>query len=426
LVLSEVPLFRLGVPARLAIGAGLGVILLLALGAVLGAQAASQRHAAALQVASRAALEGLRPTLAFTSPTAAVPEAPTIATLGIDGPAGRFYVPYIQTSPDLAVTLAQNGPASRSIVDVILDAGTPASRTVRLTEAPWQTTFHDLPFGEHTLTARLYVPEEGVPAEVALHAPPAVETRLDRVARGDVVAALGDSTTEGLGEGPWQPGEQEVLGFFPNWLAAQRGLFGRPGWVTADGRNFPQAGPTMHPSSRPSFTVELARLMAARRGHPVLVLNDGWSGTTSDGYMKISTSGYFSRRMAATVPNTWLINLGVNDPLLNRSPAEYADRMQNLVSNLQKLYGAAPGDIHVACPIYATQPARNQAEAQYLPVIDQLRASNHLGAAPNFFAFFRAHPETVADAVHPNFAGYTATAELWDGALAGQGQGCQG
>ena len=70
----------------------------------------------------------------------------------------------------------------------------------------------------------------------------------------------------------------------------------------------------MHPASRPSFTVGLARLLAARRGHPVLVLNDGWSGTTSDGYMRVSTSGYFARQMAAASPNTWLINLGVNDP----------------------------------------------------------------------------------------------------------------
>jgi len=422
-----VPLFRLAVPARLAIGAGGGVILLFAFGAaLLSAQAAPRGPLPALPAPDPAYLEGLRPTLAFTSPSAAVPEAPTTATLGIDGPAGRFYVPYIQTSPELPVTLAQNGPAGRTIIDVILDAGTPGSRTVRLTQAPWRTAFHDLGVGEHTLTARLFVPEEGVPAAVALQAPPVAETHLDRVARGDVVAALGDSTTEGLGEGPWQAGQQEMLGFFPNWLAAQKGLQARPDWITADGRNFPQAGLTMHPASRPSFTVELARLLAARRGHPVLVLNDGWSGTTSDGYMRISTSGYFSQQMAATVPNTWLINLGVNDPLLNRSAAEYADRMQSLVTNLQKLYGAAPGDIHVACPIYATQPARNQVEAQYLPVVDQLRAGNHLGAAPNFFAFFQAHPETVADAVHPNFAGYTATAQLWDAALAGQGQGCQG
>jgi lysophospholipase L1-like esterase len=427
LLLSNVPLFRLAVPVRVALGATLTATLMISVGAaLLSVQAAVRHQSPAVPERGSIDLQGLRPTLVFNSPRAAIAEAPTVATLGVDGPAGRFHVPYIQTTADLPVSLAQNGPADRTIVDVVLDAGTPGERVVRLTHAPWRTVFHDLAFGEHTLAARMYVPEEGVPAEVALQAPPVAEARLERVARGDVVAALGDSTTEGLGEGPWPPGREQALGFFPNWLAAQRSLQASPDWITTDGRNFPQVGLTMHPASRPSFTVELARLLAARRGHPVLVLNYGWSGTTSDGFMRISTSSYFSQQVATTSPNTWLINLGVNDPLLNRSPAEYGDRMQGLVSNLEKLYGAAPADIHVACPIYATQPARNQAEARYLPVVDHLRAVNHLGAAPNFFAFFRAHPETVADAVHPNFAGYTATAELWDAALAGQGPGCQG
>ena len=82
---------------------------------------------------------------------------------------------------------------------------------------------------------------------------------------------------------------------------------------------------------------------------------------SSDGYMRVSTSGYFARQMAAASPNSWLINLGVNDPLVNSSPAEYANRMQALVDNLKKLYGAPAQAIHVACPIYASQPARNQA-----------------------------------------------------------------
>jgi lysophospholipase L1-like esterase len=401
--------------------------LVLALGAGLPSAHAATSPELADGVFDRGELAGLRPLLKFVAPQASVAEAPTTATMAIDGPAGTFYVPYIQTSADLAVTLAHNGPPTRSIVDVILDAGTPQAHAVRLTSAPWRTTFQAVGFGEHTLTARLYVPEEGIPAEIALQAPPAAEAHLEQVARGDVVAALGDSTTEGLGEGPWQPGEQELLGFFPDWLAARRSLqTSRPDWISADGRNFPQAGLTMHPASRPAFAIELARQLAARRGHPVLVLNDGWSGTTSDGYMRISTSAYFAHQMAATSPNAWLVNLGANDPLVNRSPAEYGDRLQALVDNLEKLYGAPPQAIHVACPTYAAEPARNQAEAHYLPEIDGLRARANLGPAPNFFAFYRDHPEAVADAVHPNFAGYAAMAQLWGAALAGQGQGCSG
>lgn len=402
--------------------------LVLALGAGLpSAHAATSPQPPPNGVPDRTDLAGLRPILRFVSPQAAVADAPTTATLAIEGPAGTFFVPYIQTAADLPVTLAHNGPPTRSIVDVILDAGTTRAHAVRLTGPPWQTTFQAVGFGEHTLTARLYVPEEGIPAEIALEAPPAAEAHLEQVARGDVIAALGDSTTEGLGEGPWRPGEQELLGFFPDWLAARGSLHSaRPEWISSDGRNFPQAGLTMHPASRPSFAIELARQLAARRGYPVLLLNDGWSGTTSDGYMRISTSAYFARQMAATSPTAWLINLGVNDPLVNRSPAEYAARLQDLVDNLEKRYGASAQAIHVACPIYATQAARNQAEAQYLPEVDRLRARANLGPAPNFFTFYRDHPENIADAVHPNFAGYAAMAQLWGAALAGQGQGCGG
>ena len=431
LLRSGVPLLRPGVPSRLRIGAaGASTLFVLLWTVPPGAQAAvlPRQQAATISPATpllRLPLAGLRPALTFTSPVASVPEAPNTATLGIDGPSGHFYVPYIQASPDLPVALVHNGPPDRSIVDVVLDAGTPQARTVRLTTFPWRTTFSGLSYGEHTLTARLYVPEEGIPAEIALQAPPAAEAHLEQVARGDVIAALGDSTTEGLGEGPWQPADKGLLGFFPSWVAARRSLEAtRRGWISADGRNFPQVGMMTHPASRPAFAVELARRLQASRGHPVLVLNDGWSGATSDAYVGISTSGFFAHQAATVSPNVWLINLGVNDPLVNSSPADYANRMQALVTNLERLYGAPAQAIHVACPIYASQRARNQAEAQYLPEVDRLRARAKLGPAPNFFAFYRDHPETIADAVHPNFAGYTAMAQLWGAALAGQGQGC--
>src|ERR1700680_2476750 len=105
-------------------------------------------------------LSGLRPMIRFVAPQAGGGEAPSVATLAIDGPAGRFYIPYIQTSADLRVAVAHNGPPTRSIVDIVLDEGTPQTRAVRLTSPPWRATFRGLGFGEHTLTARLYVPEE--------------------------------------------------------------------------------------------------------------------------------------------------------------------------------------------------------------------------------------------------------------------------
>ena len=410
---------------RLRLGVSAFVALAILVGAALpGAAYSDPRHRLAA-VVTHVGNASMRPTLEFTSPRASVGAAPQTASLAVPGPPGTFYVPYIQTSPTLEVALDHNGPADRSVVDVTLDAKTASAREVRLIGAPWRARFDNVAFGEHTLTAKLYVPGEGIPLEVALAGPPVAQAYLDHVARGDIVAALGDSTTEGLGNGPWQPGDLELLGTFPDWTAATRILAGpHPEWMTADGRNFPQAGATLHPASRPSFTVGLARLLEAQRGHPVLVLNEGWSGTTSDGYMRISSSGYFAALMAATHPNAWLINLGANDPLMHRTAAEYQPRLQSLVGNLEKLYGAPAASIHLACPSYASEKARQAAEASYLPGIDQLRSADRLGMAPDFFGYFRAHPDAIADAVHPNFAGYAAMAKLWATALGGVSQPC--
>jgi len=420
-----VPLHLPDLFLRLRLSVSAFVALAILVGAALPGAAYSDPRQRLTPVVTHVGKASMRPTLEFTSPRASVGAAPATASLAVPGPAGSFYVPYIQTSPTLEVALDHSGPADRSVVDLTLDAGNAIAREVRLTGAPWRTRFDNLAFGEHTLTAKLYVPEEGIPLEVALQGPPVAEAHLAHVARGDIVAALGDSTTEGLGKGPWQPGDLELLGSFPDWTVAAKAIAGsHPEWITADGRNFPQAGATLHPASRPSFTVGLARLLEAQRGHPVLVLNEGWSGTTSDGYMRISTSGYFAALMAATHPSDWLINLGANDPLMHRTATEYGDRLQSLVGNLEKLYGAPAESIHIACPSYAAEKARQAAEASYLPGIDQLRSADDLGAAPDFFGYFRAHPEAIADAVHPNFAGYAAMGQLWAAALGGRGQLC--
>jgi lysophospholipase L1-like esterase len=406
---------------------GVSAVASVAIGAIAalpGAPHTSEGHRGIARE-SPAASTSIKPTLEFTSPRASVAAAPQTASLAVPGVAGTFYVPYIQTSPTLDIALDHNGPENRSIVDVTLDAGSAAAREVRLLDAPWRARFEDVGFGEHTLTATLYAPEDGIPLQVAMEGPPLATAYLDHVARGDIVAALGDSTTEGLGTGPWQPGELDLLGAFPDWTAAGRALAGtHPEWMTPDGRNFPQPGATLHPASRPSFTVGLARTLEAQRGHPVLVLNEGWSGTTSDGYMRISTSGYFAGLTASAHPNAWLINLGANDPLMQRTAAEYQARLQALVGNLENLYGAPASSIHVACPSYATQAERQATEASYLPGIDHLRSADHLGPAPDLFGYFRDHPEDIADAVHPNLAGYAAMAQLWAGALAGQNQAC--
>ena len=363
------------------------------------------------------------PKLSFVSPSAGVGTAPTTASLAVPGFGGTFQVPYIQTSAKLDVTVAVRGPADRSFIDVVLDAGTPGQQLVRLTAPPWTATFLGMSYGEHTLTARLYVPDPGIPLAVALDAPPVARAYLDHVARGDIVAALGDSTTEGLGEGPWQSGDLPAPpGAYPDWTALTNLAGAHPDWITADRRTFPQTGPNIGP--RPSFIGELARDLGAQTGHPVLVINDGWSGTTADAYLHISSSTIFADQMNRTKPDAWVINLGVNDALVKRSPGDYIARLQGIVSNLETRFGAPPDQIHLACPIYAKQPERNSLESQYLGPLNQLRTQARLGTAPNFFSYYRDNPQLVADEVHPNFAGYTAMGQLWAAAIQGHGQGC--
>ena len=363
--------------------------------------------------------------VSFNSPRATVATAPDIATIDVPGIGGTFTVPYIQTGPDLAFSLDVRGIDGPARVEVWLDAGRPEARSLELSSAPWSGTFTGIAFGEHTLDARAFrlapVGFDGLTAPAS----PVATTHLNQVARGDIVAALGDSTTEGIGGKPISDAVANALHFFPDWTAAASALNPvDPTLVSADGRNFPQPGGTAHIA--PSFTVQLARTLADQRKHPVLVLNDGWSGTTADGYVGITTSDLLKRQTTIARPAEWLVNLGVNDALVHRSPDEYKARMQTLVQNLEQLHGALPDQIHVACPSYATQPDRHDLEQAYLPVIDQLRTTMDLAAGPDLFSSYRDHPGWIEDAVHPSAEGYSAMAQLWADALAGRGAACGG
>lgn len=354
-----------------------------------------------------------QPWVRFTSPTAGVSSAPNTATLAVPGPAGSFLVPYIQTSADLAYGVDFSGPAERSIIVVTLDRASASAQSQILRGPRWNGVFKGLAYGEHTLDALLYVLQAGDLEWVVMAQPPAAVAHLDRVARGEVVAALGDSTTEGFGEDP--------LPLFPDWTAAARAV---PWAVSRDGRNYPQPGGGVDPGTRPSFSVPLGSALEGVVHRPVLVLNEGWSGSTADMYSRIVGSSYLATIVSATHPSMWVINLGPNDALLRRSPGDYAASVESIVNTLETRYQAIPDTIHLACPSYAAQDFRRDLERQYLPVIDHIRSTRRLGAGPNLFAFFRDHPDGLSDAVHPNPAGYRATAVLWAEALTRPAKNC--
>lgn len=417
------PFPRAVTPITLAI-ALLTVIVIGSVGTALAASHGSTHRAGqAVMAPPLPAPGGDRPVVRFTTPAAAVAAEPTTATLDVPGPGGSFRVPYIQTGPDLSYALELDGPPGRTIVDVVLDAGKPEHQVQRLHSPPWSGTFRELGYGEHTLDARLYAPEEGSPESLAFLQPPVVTAHLEHVARGDIVAALGDSITEGLGGNPYAAGEIDRLHYFPDWVAARQALVSvNPGAVSADGRNFPQAGANLKPASRPGYLVSLGQSLGSSQGRPVLVINEGWSGITADGFLHVSESEHFQHLVAVTRPNIWLIDLGANDVLVKRPGSEYEQLMRGVVQSLE-LKGAAARDIHIACPSFragATEPLQQT----YLPAVNNVRSSLSLGPAPDFYGTYRDHPELRQDWVHPSAIGYAAMAQMWTDAIAGAGSAC--
>jgi lysophospholipase L1-like esterase len=356
----------------------------------------------------------LAASVSFEGPRAQVPEQPDIASLAIPGRGGTYLVPYIQTQPDLRFKLRLEHAPPQASVLVTLDAEGGAPRTTTVAGPDYMGVFPAIGMGDHTLTADVYDSAQAVKTHGGQGLGDWVATtHLSHVARGDIIAAIGDSTTEGNG-GP-------IFGFLPNWVSAQAMA---ADWTSADGRNFPQAGAAARPRSPASFTSVLGSILEGDRGHPVLVLNDGWSGATADAYSKIVSSRELSAEYNAALPNDWIINLGVNDPLTHQSPDQFATNMHTIVAELVSRYGATAGSVHVACPSWAAQDFRNQAETTYMPVIQEIRGTYATGAAPNFFSWYRDTPGDLADAVHPNSNGYRDMAALWAQSLGGKNTGC--
>ena len=352
--------------------------------------------------------------VSFEEPSAQLPQQPDIASLAIPGRAGIYLVPYIQSQPDLHYRVrVQNLPARADVV-VTLDPGSAQERMAAVYPPTYSGDFLNVAMGDHTLEADI-TDGPGRVTRLGGRVIGAVKASatLNHVARGDIVAAIGDSTTEGNG-GPYFP-------FMSNWVSA---LANAADWTSADGRNYPQAGAFARPEAPASFTSRLGTILEQLRGHPVLVLNDGWSGATTQSYAGISASPDLANEYAVAHPSEWIVNLGVNDPLIHATADDFNNNLHQVLNNLINRYGARNGDIHVACPIYA-KDSRHDGEVTYLHSIDVTRADAGLGAAPNFFTYYRDNPSSIADEVHPNARGYNDMAVMWAQSLAlGQGSRC--
>lgn len=352
--------------------------------------------------------------VSFEMPSAQLPEQPDVASLAIPGRAGTYLVPYIQTQPDIHFRVRLERPPALPSVFVTLDAESTAPQVAEVSGPGYEGVFQSVSLGDHTLSADVFSGAQAVQAHRGQGLGDYVASaHLSHVARGDIIAAIGDSTTEGNGGA--------IFNFIPDWVSAQAMA---ADWTSADGRNFPQAGAAARPLAPASFTSVLGSLLEGVRGHPVLVLNDGWSGATAEAYSHIVGSSTLAAEYAAARPSDWLVNLGVNDPLTHQSPAQFAASLHTIVSELSSRFGATPGAIHLACPSWAAQDFRHRAEATYMPIIQEMRAATATGAAPNFYTWYRDTPADLADAVHPNATGYRDMAALWVQSLGGHGTAC--
>ena len=217
---------------------------------------------------------------------------------------------------------------------------------------------------------------------------------------GDYYVAVGDSIT--LGEGDDYP----------------------PDDVSLDGRN-----------SGGGYETILNDLLTSVNQYPHTVVNEGVSGSTSVQGLAIMPE-IVERHPAAKY---YLILYGTNDSthtvpsgmgLVPGNPGyngSYKDYMQQIISII-----AGAGKIPIlaivpiaygpcgSCPPF-TDPdneARNILIWEYNVVIDELVVANGISIIPpDFYSYFRAHPEQMSDNYHPDGSGYQSMANLWFNAL---------
>ena len=283
----------------------------------------------------------------------------------------------LSTSSDVTLSVsAVNFPANW-MVDLVLDGD--IAGAIRFNSTLFQHTLTGLSLGEHTIQA-IMVDESGTQQS----------GYSDQISFGvgKYLVAFGDSITEGYLDD--LPGDD----------------------ISADGRDTGGGYPPV-----------LNDLLTANKGYPHTIVNAGVGGEISyDGRQRIGD-------VILLHPNSqiYLIQFGTNDAGggvasgMGLSPSDpgyvgsFKDNMQGII------------DIVLAAgktPVLAKVPATNYIEPtkttvnnliqEYNVVIDELVSTNGITVSPpDFYSYFDAHHEELADALHPNGVGYRSMAQLW-------------
>lgn len=173
------------------------------------------------------------------------------------------------------------------------------------------------------------------------------------------------------------------------------------------------------------FASILRGLLEKSRGCPIVVANYGVSEATSAAALQ------FLAHVVAGEPSSkyFLIQFGTNDAMLlvpvpsglGMVPGDpgydgsFKGNMQKIVSTLEKA-GKVP--FLAKIPFSEVPWIHQESLRQYNAVIEELVTANGIRVRPpDFFGYFREHPDQLSDGVHPNNSGYEAMAELWLRAL---------
>jgi lysophospholipase L1-like esterase len=315
---------------------------------------------------------------------------------------GTYTIPFIQSGQQLDVRLHVRDPyATRTSVSI------KSGETLLTREAfypGFTTDFAAVPAGEYEI-------------EVTGHGNAGQQLFINtfcRVGIGAIIAAVGDSITEGyFGRGYFVENIDITAKLFPGEA------------VSTDGRNFPQYAPTAAlnlPSVNTfeSWMTALNDLLSADWRVPVFIANEGWGGITSGEYLEwAKNDANWQDRMKDLRPNAWLIHLGVNDERAFVSPSQFAANMDLLVELLIHQFGAAPERIWVAKPCFDYFPGAKTILEAYNEEIERLVMSQGLNLGPDFFAAYQKDKERWygEDDVHPNEEGMKLMSGLWHAAI---------
>jgi len=336
--------------------------------------------------------------------TAGIPVTPPKPyTLRIDDVKGSYTIPFIQSNRALHVRIDFTDAATASAdLHLILD-GKPVARQTASREQP-SVVFAKLAPGEYSLECC------GLDSDSKERC----RTTYNRLGIGTVLAALGDSITEGyLGRGYMMPDLKLSADRFP----AES--------VSRDGRNFPQFAPTSWrylPSVNcfESWMTSLNNRLAETWRQPVFIANEGWGGITSGGYLAMMRGDAgWKARMKRLRPQIWLIHLGVNDERAHVKPSEVHANLAALIELLVQDYAAKPARIYLATPSYDYAPGAATILQSYAREIEALVKQRGVSRGPDFYAAFaRDKPRWYGqDPVHPNVEGMVRMATLWRDAL---------